>query len=194
MNVICNVNSFFCSISYRLYACLIDPGDLWDGAYGIEAILLTHAHFDHIYGLNKIIEINPTARIYTNEMGKKMLLNSRLNMSLYNGTEFVFSSPDNIRIVKDYELIEIGSGLLAQAIFTPGHNSSCITWVIGDAVFTGDAYIPGVKVVTNLPGGNKEQAQKSLDRIKILSEGKVVYPGHKIPDRKDAKYFDKSGC
>ena len=63
---------------------------------------------------------------------------------------------------------------------TPGHNPGCITWAIGDAVFTGDAYIPGIKTVTNLPGADKALAAQSELSILKLAEGKQIFPGHKI--------------
>jgi glyoxylase-like metal-dependent hydrolase (beta-lactamase superfamily II) len=53
--------------------------------------------------------------------------------------------------------------------------------VIDDAIFTGDAYIPGISVVTNLPKANKELAQQSLHKILALAVGKTIYPGHNVP-------------
>ena len=55
---------------------------------------------------------------------------------------------------------------------TPGHNPGCLTIVIGDLLFTGDAYIPEINIVTNLPKGDKKLAEKSLERIKKLAKGK----------------------
>ena len=49
-----------------------------------------------------------------------------------------------------------------KAIATPGHNPSCLCFEVGEYLFTGDSYIPGTKVVTNLPGGNKELAKESI--------------------------------
>ena len=50
--------------------------------------------------------------------------------------------------------------------------------MVGDNLFTGDAYISGVKVVTNLPKGNKKLAQDSIERILGLAEGKTIRSGH----------------
>lgn len=180
MNLQYIVNSFYRSVCYRIDSCTIDPGDSWNEFLNVKTVLLTHAHFDHIYGLNELIANTPEARIYTNDAGKGMLLNAKKNMSYYHGTPFVFEQPQQIFVVKDQEEIEIGHGLSAKAIFTPGHNPSCITWVIDNMLFTGDSYIPGIKTVTNLPGGNKEEAIKSEALIKQLSVDKVIYPGHSI--------------
>lgn len=170
----------FNSLSYRCGNILIDPGDEWEGFYDVRSVLLTHAHFDHIYGLNRVIELNPSVRIYTNESGREMLLNARKNLSFYNDMPFIISEPLCILTVQDGEEIPIGGGLTAKAIFTPGHNPSCITWIIEDALFSGDSYIPGIKVVTNLPGGNKKQAEESEAKILRLAENRNIYSGHKL--------------
>lgn len=170
----------FNSVSYKLKQFIIDPGDVWDGFCNVSKVLLTHVHFDHIYGLNELMNISPDAKVYTNEFGKEMLLDAKKNLSFYHETPFVFERPENIVIINDGEEIDIGNGLNAKAVYTLGHNPSCITWIIGDAIFTGDSYIPGIKTVTNLPRGNKAQAIESENLIKQLAIGKIIYPGHKV--------------
>lgn len=175
-----HINSLFNSVSYRYKNCLIDAGDEWNGFENVVVVLLTHAHFDHIYGLNNVLRMSPNALVYTNEYGRDMLLNAKKNMSYYHDTPFVFKRSDSIRIVQDSQEILIDDGLFVNAVFTPGHNPSCITWIIGDAIFTGDSLIPGVKTVTNLPGGNKTKAIESENLIKCLAIGKTIYTGHKV--------------
>lgn len=143
-------------------------------------ILLTHGHFDHIYGLNEVLESFPHAQIYTNESGVQMLGNSRKNMSHYWGQPIVVDKGDNVILVEDSSEIQLSNDIIARAVFTPGHNPSCVTWVIGDCIFTGDSYIPGIKTVTNLPGGNRQQAEESLKLIQELSIGRSIYPGHGV--------------
>lgn len=178
-----HVNSLFNSVSYRLGGILVDPGDEWEGFENVDAVLLTHAHFDHIYGLNRLMELNPAAVVYTNQYGLKSLLDDKLNLSRYNESPFSFKYPDNVRVINDGDEIISGNGLVARAMFTPGHNGSCITWIVGERMFTGDSYIPGVKVVTNLPGGKRELAERSLERIHELEAmGVQVFPGHSVSD------------
>ena len=50
--------------------------------------------------------------------------------------------------------------------------------MVEDYFFTGDAYIPGIKVVSNMPGGKKLQAQESVTYIQSVSKGKQICPGH----------------
>lgn len=180
MEIRSHCNSLFASATYRFNSTLVDAGDEWEGFVGVDAVLLTHGHFDHIYGLNRLVEMNPDAVVYTNEAGREALLCAKKNMSHYHEAPFVFAFPDNIHIVCDGDNVSLGNGLMAEAHFTPGHNPGCITWIVGDAAFTGDAFIPGIKTVTNLPGSNKTLAAESEKLIKKLAEGKQIFPGHNI--------------
>lgn len=174
------VNSIFNSISYRVGSTLLDPGDEWEGFENVEAVLLTHAHFDHIYGLNRVVELNPCVKVFTNSAGKEMLLNSKKNLSFYLELPFVFNYPNNIIVIEDGAEVFALDEIIAKAIHTPGHNPSCITWLIGNNLFTGDSYIPGIQVVTNLPNASKQQALESENNIINLSVNYIIYPGHKI--------------
>lgn len=174
-------NSIINSYSYLIEkTILVDVGDYKSEYDNVGIVLLTHAHFDHIYGLNELLKLSPNALVYTNEAGRKMLLDARKNLSFYHETPFVFEYPNRIVVVADGDEVAIGSGLIAKAVFTPGHNLSCITWVVGDAVFSGDSLIPGVKTVANLPGGNRSQAVKSEEIIRQLALSRTLYPGHKV--------------
>ena len=57
------------------------------------------------------------------------------------------------------------------AISTGGGGSSRVN---DECIFTGDAYIPGIKVVTSFPRSNKTQAAASETRIKELAKGKII--------------------
>lgn len=175
-----HINSLFSSISYRVGNILIDVGDKWEGFENVDVLLLTHAHFDHIYGLNSIIELNPQVKVYTNLAGKEALLSDKLNMSRYHETRFVCQYVDNIETVYDEYVVDAGCGLTAKAHFTPGHHPSCITWEIANSIFTGDSLIPGIKTITNLPGGDRNLARESETLIRKITKGKIIFPGHKI--------------
>lgn len=187
------VNSLFSSVTYILTigrnpnVWIIDPGDM-DSILEtvkrrqlvIKGVFLTHGHFDHIYGLNKILQEFPDSKVYTNDYGKKMLESDKLNMSKYHETPYVIEKTEAVVTIADSEKILLDNNLWAKAIFTPGHNPSCITWLISDDLFTGDSYIPGIKTVTNLPGGNKKQAEASINLINKMAVGRTIYPGHKV--------------
>lgn len=180
------VNSVFnsCSyvISWRDQSWLVDCGDVPPVLAAIRGtlsgVLLTHAHFDHIYGLNQLLSLFPGLPIFTNQHGKDGLLSDKLNFSRYHEEPFVLDVPECIHVVDDGAVIKLMDGVLARAVATPGHGPSCITWVVNDAVFTGDSYIPGVKTVTNFPHSDKELAHQSEDHIRQLARGRRVFPGH----------------
>lgn len=180
------VNTVFRSCSYVVsrdhQSWLIDCGDvdqilpLIDGE--LCGVMLTHAHFDHIYGLNTLLSLFPATPVYTSKAGLAGLLDDKLNFSRYYGEPFVLEKPGNVRIVRGGGEIDLFDGIHAKAVFTPGHSPCCVTWIIGDAVFTGDSYIPGVKTVTNVPHSDKILAEQSENAIRQLAEQCAVYPGH----------------
>lgn len=180
MRIYTKINSLFNSCSYRYKSVLIDPVDEWIGFYGVDIILLTHAHFDHIYGINKVLELNPSAIIYTNIEGLQLLQDDRKNLSKYYQRSVKLVNYENVKIINNEFGIQTKEDLIIKPYFTPGHHPSCISWVLEDAIFTGDSYIPSQKTVTNLPGGDKIASEKSIKLIKEIARHKKIYPGHKI--------------
>lgn len=180
------VNSVYNSCSYVLtqdkQSWLVDCGDvdqilpLVEGK--LQGVLLTHAHFDHIYGLNNLVSLFPGVTVYTIMAGFNGLLSDKLNFSRYYGDPFIFDSPDNVRLVQDGECVKLFEGVEIKAVATPGHSPGCVTWVTEDAIFTGDSYIPGVKTVANLPHSDKELALKNEVLIRDMVENRSIYPGH----------------
>lgn len=182
------VNSIFDSMTWLLSdegssrVWLVDCGDVETiiekiGGKSVAGVLLTHAHFDHIYGLPELLRLYPDCRVYTNEIGRETLANAKLNMSLYHETPLTVVG-QQICICSEGDDIELFDSISAMVYETPGHHPSCLTFKVEDYLFTGDAYIPGIKVVTNLPKGDKKQARISLERIKALTKGKKIRPGH----------------
>ncbi len=180
------VNTLFTSCTWVLDGrWLVDCGDvepllpLLDGE-NVRGVLLTHGHFDHIYGLNELCKRFPDVRVYCSEWARRQLLDAKLNISFYHETPFVFDYPDRIVVVQDGETVDLDDSNVATAVATPGHTPGCITWMSDEALFTGDAYIPGVRVVTNLPHGDKLQAAQSVKKIMDLAHGRTICPGHDV--------------
>lgn len=183
------INSIFTSKTYILYkgteAWLVDIGDikpvvdfLEEKHMNVAGVFITHCHFDHIYGLPSLIEHYPDCKVFTTEFGKKSLASDKLNMSRYHESPITYEG-DNVAVVHEGESMSLFDGGPAMQFYeTPGHNPSCLTMVMGDLIFTGDAYIPGVGANTQLPHANKEQAQQSMERILKLAEGKTILSGH----------------
>lgn len=188
MNIQGIVNSIMSSMTYVLSeddcdgVWLVDCGDINSiqasiGSNYIKGVLLTHAHYDHIYGLPFLLSQYPDCVVLTNKAGEMSLASAKLNLSKYQGAPIEISA-SRIQIVSDGDVVKLFPGYQTRVFETPGHNPSCLCFQIEDILFTGDAYIPGLPVVTNLPGGNKEQANVSKLRIESMISGRNVYPGH----------------
>lgn len=143
----------------------------------VKGLLLTHSHFDHIYGINELCRNYPDCVVYTSEFGKEALLDDKINLSRYHEHPIVFEGK-HLMIVGEGDEISLFGNTKVKVIQTSGHDPSCLTYFTDSYIFTGDSYIPGVKVVTKLPRGNKIQAAKSLERIHSLAENKIICPGH----------------
>lgn len=192
-------NSIFTSKTYILYkdgerkAWLVDIGDV-ESVFAfldskdlcVEGVFISHAHFDHIYGLEALVERFPECKVYCTEYCKEALASEKLNMSRYHGTPINYYK-DNVVLVNEGETLCLFDDDPEMEFYeTPGHNPGCLTMVIGDMIFTGDAYIPGVGANTKLPRADKELAKKSLERILKLAEGKKILSGHETnQDRKE---------
>lgn len=178
-NSIFNSRTYILSDSGSDVVWLVDCGDVVPllekiGNRQVQGVLLTHAHFDHIYGLPSFLDYYPRIPIFTNLFGKQALASDKMNMSRYHEQSFSVDC-DNVLTLNDGDFIGHFS-----VYETPGHNPSCICYECGDYLFTGDSYIPGAPVVTNLPGCDKILALKSQHRIIELSKGKVIFPGHEL--------------
>ena len=181
------INSLFSSNTWVLevssHFWLVDCGDTeraleMSGERAIAGVLLTHGHFDHIYGLNHLLERYPDVPIYCNSACREALTDDKANMSRYHEQSFVLDHPENIHLVDEGDSIPLYEGLTAQVFATPGHHASCVSFRIGDYFFTGDSFIPDTKIVTILPGGDKRLAAQSVQRILQLAQDRTICPGH----------------
>ena len=182
------VNSVFTSNTFILRyknsqdCWLIDVGDIEPileaiGNCQVKGIFLTHTHYDHIYGINKLVERFPECIVYTSQYGKEGLFSDKLNFSRYHGESIVFQG-NHIEILEEGDEISLFPYMVLKAMFTPGHDWSCMSYYTDEVIFTGDSYIPNIKVITSFPKSNKTKAQTSLDRILKMVKTRDVYPGH----------------
>ena len=180
------VNSFYSSCTYVLDGkWVVDCGDVEPllpliNAEDFKGVLLTHGHYDHIYGLNELCGRFPQAKVYCSEWTRRQLLDEKLNISFYHEMPFELAFPDRIVEVEDGFLLEIDDNQKIAALSTPGHTPGCVTWMTDEAMFTGDAFIPGIKVVTKLPFGDRGMSSQSVALIQSHAQDRTVFPGHDI--------------
>lgn len=190
MHVDTVVNSVFSSNTFILTSdssndCwLVDIGDIEPvlgkvGAKSVKGVFITHTHYDHIYGLRKLIGLYPDCLIYTSADGKEGLASDKFNFSRYHGDPISFESP-NVRVLNEGDSVELFPGIKMTATLTPGHDRSCVTYHTDNEIFTGDSYIPGVEVVTTFPRSDRHASDVSLNKIHHLMETRHVCPGHKV--------------
>lgn len=184
------VNKFFHSNTYILYledkpeVWLVDCGDVapliqWCDEHGksIKGVFLTHTHFDHIYGLNDLLFYIPYVKVYTSSNGIQSLASPRYNLSLFHEKSFEYAG--DVNTLEEGCSIDLYPNIFLTAFSTPGHDWSCLAFHVDDYLFTGDSYIPGVKLVANFPKSNREQAKESLCKILELSKKcSILCPGH----------------
>lgn len=186
------VNTVFNSNTYLLYkleeeiAWVIDPGSSADqlinwlekNKKSVGGILLTHSHFDHIYGLNDLQEKYPDVTVFASDFAKEGMISEKLNGSLYKEIPFTIKHPEYI-VSKENDQISLWDNTIVKVIETPGHDRDCISFHIEENLFTGDALIPGLKVFTKLKNSDKFLAKKSIQTILTQLDFKtIIWPGH----------------
>ena len=186
-------NSIFDSATYLLtYASLedmyvIDCGDIEpiinyieQNQLKLKGLFLTHSHFDHIYGMNDLVQKYSDCKIYTSQHGAEGLKNPKLNMSRYHDDveDFIYQF-NNIEILTDGQELQIGDGTM-KVLETPGHDWSCLSFHLDKYLFTGDSYIPDTKPQYMFPKGNKKQYYDSELRILeyVKKNHLIIKPGH----------------
>ena len=182
-------NSFFAVANYLIaddsadYCWLVDVGEIAKimeiaGGKTVKGVFLTHGHHDHIFGINDLMKVYPECTVYLSEAGIEVLASDRLNFSKYVGPVVSYRG-DNLITIKGEIRIELFPDQDMKAIPTPGHSPDSVSYQFGNYLFTGDAYIPGVPVVTKLRGGDRTLAEKSTRMIKSLMDSNTMLcPGH----------------
>lgn len=164
-------------------ALVIDPGE--EGAelsamlkamnLQVDGIVLTHAHFDHIGAVDRLIE-EFGVDCYVNEAEYDYLQEPKKNAS------GVFIGIPPLKLKNRPVMLKDGQNTIGTftltAYYTPGHSAGSTILEIGDNLFTGDVLFQSSIGRTDLPGGDVEQMKNSLNFIKSLTKNYTVYPGH----------------
>ena len=161
---------------------IVDPGLQYLNAskiikekYKPIAILLTHAHMDHIDGITYFIDL--PIYLYKDEVGVFNDDNNNLyemigRVSPYHTSDF------DCRLVSDLDIIEI-SDFKFKVIHTPGHTIGSCCYLIDDDLFCGDTLFNLSCGRCDFPTGDEKLLNKSLHRLMdMFSDDIKCYPGH----------------
>lgn len=167
---------------------LIDIGSTGDEIYEyieshyerVSAILLTHAHFDHIRGLTKFLKHYKNRYdipVYLASEDAPLLTDPNINSSKMTN-ENVQVDIDTIP-VEDGEEIKLRNYHI-KVIKTPFHTAGSVCYLFDDdnALFTGDTLFAGSIGRTDMPTSEPEKTEGSLRKICQLRDTLVIYPGH----------------
>jgi hydroxyacylglutathione hydrolase len=166
-------------------AVIVDPGDEAERLLGVleelgvalDAILLTHTHYDHIGAVAEMAEATG-AEVWCPEIELPVLADPNAFMSLPGLPPLRGYEAE--RSLLGGEQLNLG-GLEVEVLFTPGHSPGHVTYSIPSeqALFSGDVLFQGSVGRTDLPGGDWGTL---LESIRSLVEGHppetTVYPGH----------------
>jgi hydroxyacylglutathione hydrolase len=166
-------------------ALIVDPGDEADKLLGaierlgietVEAILITHTHFDHV-GAVAPVAAATKAPVYCPELETDVLAN--LNDFTWQGFG-PFESYDADHTVADGDTLNL-AGLSIDVIFTPGHSPGHVTYALAEheALFSGDVLFQGSVGRVDLPGGDWPTLLASIENlVSTYPADTTVYPGH----------------
>lgn len=162
-----------CYILAQEERCLvIDPGDeaekvlafLEQNELTLEAILLTHGHFDHV-GAVKELAADTDCRVFLCEAD--LALPGAMTAGPLYHTDF-YSDGDSLTL----------AGMAFEVLHTPGHTPGSVCLRFGEHLFSGDTLFAGSCGRTDFPGSSPSDMYHSLKRLSQLEDNLKVYPGH----------------
>ena len=166
-------------------ALIVDPGDEADRilaavdelGVGVDAILLTHTHFDHVGAVAPVARATG-APVYCPELETFVLAD--INRFVPFAGFGPFEDYDADETVAGGERLQL-AGMDIEVLHTPGHSPGHVTYAIEEegALFSGDVLFQGSVGRVDLPGGNTEEMFASLAaRFLPLPGETLVLPGH----------------
>jgi glyoxylase-like metal-dependent hydrolase (beta-lactamase superfamily II) len=163
-------------------AVIVDPGDEADRllraaeelGVEIEAILLTHCHFDHIGAVAPVARATG-AEVYCPVIERPVLADV---MSWVPPGFGPFESYEAEHTVAGGERLSL-AGIDIDVVFTPGHSPGHVTYAVPGALLSGDVLFQGSVGRVDLPGGDWATLERSIEGlVKAYPADTIVYPGH----------------
>ncbi len=159
---------------------------------GLRPILTleTHAHADHLSGAQELKKRFPELKT---AIGRRITEVQSVFKKIYNlSEEFIPNGSQFDLLVDDAQTLQAGT-LLIEVIATPGHTPACVSYKIGDALFTGDAlFMPDTGTGRcDFPSGSSKALYESIhSRLYQLPDTTRVFVGHdyKAGGTREAKW------
>ena len=166
-------------------AIVIDPAqprvadELKNRGLTAAYVLLTHCHFDHVFGVPALQEQG--AKVLCSDKEKPLIGTNADVFDLFGAPRFPYTVDETF---SDNEEKTLG-GICVKMLLTPGHTagSCCYLFTAKDGgryLFTGDTLFFGSIGRTDFPTGDIGQMRASLKRLAALDD-MPVYPGHNEP-------------
>ena len=177
-------NAYLLTNPERTKAVIIDPG--MDpqplirriGGCEVEAILLTHAHFDHIGGVDEIRKLTGCP-VYLHDLEADWLTDAKKNGSARwsDVTDPIESAAAEYALAEGMKLELLG--VRFQVLHTPGHSPGSVSFLWDKHLFSGDVLFKLSVGRTDLTGGSERTLYDSIQRkLFKLDDEMRVYPGH----------------
>lgn len=145
----------------------------------VDAVLLTHGHYDHFKTLAKILVVYDI-KCYMHKLAYLKLGDVDISCARMFGINEPTKIDENkIKYINDGEIIKIGS-LTIKCIFKPGHTDCSVIYIIDQNIFSGDFVFKNGIGRYDLPTGNYLSMKKSLNSLNQMGKNKdyIIYPGH----------------
>ena len=143
----------------------------------IKAILLTHAHFDHIMGIDGIIDKYGDMPVYVEEADMELLQTPQLNESTVYTAGYSYANGTSIR---GGEVLHV-AGCDFKVIHTPGHTAGGVCYYIeaDNVLFSGDTLFCCSVGRTDFVTSSMSALIRSIkEKLFLLPDETIVYPGH----------------
>lgn len=148
-----------------------------ENGLNVKYILLTHGHFDHILGVNRMKKELKT-KVYIHKNDLKLAQGMLEFMQAYNVPTDECENPIIDGTLDELENPMVGENPI-KIIETPGHTKGSVSYLITNHLFCGDTIFRKSIGRTDLPGGNFEEIKHSVKEVLFKLDGSTsVYTGH----------------
>ncbi|EAD4839129.1 MBL fold metallo-hydrolase [Listeria monocytogenes] len=164
---------------------LVDPGKYDDelsnyveSIGGLDAILITHGHWDKLRGLDEAVAANANIKVYVHEKDYPYFKNTTLNASAEQGFDGATGTKAETLSEGNYEI----GGYPITVIHTPGHTEGSVLYYFPEEniLIGGDTIMADKVGSSQHPGGSESDRQSSIEEFKQLTfpEDMKIYSGH----------------